>query len=84
VLKGHKSSVSSVAFSPDGSRLASASLDRTVRIWNVERGVSVRVLEGRENRLRGVAFNLKGDLLAAAGVEGLLKIWDVSETLQPV
>jgi WD40 repeat protein len=72
------------AFSRPEGLLASASSDRTVRVWDPERGVSVRVLEGRENRLRGVAFNLKGDLLAAAGVEGLLKIWDVSETIRLV
>jgi WD40 repeat protein len=52
-----------------------------VRIWDVDRGVCLRVLEGRENRLRSAVFSLEGGLLASAGLDGLLKIWDVSDAI---
>lgn len=47
-LEGHTRGVVSVKFSPDGSLLASASADKTVRLWNTQTGEAVRTLEGHE------------------------------------
>ena len=59
-LEGHSSSVNSVAFSSDGSRLASGSDDRTVRVWNVATGQVEQTLKGHSSWVSSVAFWLDG------------------------
>jgi WD40 repeat protein len=48
-LEGHSSRVDSVAFSPDSARLASASYDSTVKIWNASSGKCLQTLEGHSD-----------------------------------
>jgi eukaryotic-like serine/threonine-protein kinase len=76
-LEGHAGSVHQVAFSPQGSRLASAGADRTVRVWDPATGALVRVLDGHTGAVKGVAFG-PDDRLASAGMDGSLRIWDVT------
>jgi WD40 repeat protein len=64
-----------LAFSPDGSRLASAGADQTVRIWDVERGRELFSLRGPKDRVHGVAFGPNGASLAAASADGLVRVW---------
>ncbi|MDE0022359.1 MAG: hypothetical protein OXT69_13405, partial [Candidatus Poribacteria bacterium] len=49
--------VYSLAYSPDGSRLASGGVDGTVRIWNAETGDLIRTLEGHTDWVRSVAWS---------------------------
>lgn len=65
-LEGHTNRVWGVAFHPDGSLLASASEDGTVRIWDVASKKCVRTLNGDPDGLTGVAFSPDGRLLAAS------------------
>jgi WD40 repeat protein len=46
VLNGHEGAVSSAAFSPDGSRIVTASYDKTARLWDVANGKELMVLRG--------------------------------------
>ena len=55
-LKGHTDAVTSVAFSPDGKRLASASDDGTVKVWDAATGQEILTLKGHTDAVdeRGV------------------------------
>ena len=76
-LRGHESSVWCLAWSPDGTQLASGSMDNTVRIWDVAQGSTVRTLP-TDRRVTDVAWSSDGDLLAAVVWKIGLKIWNPS------
>jgi hypothetical protein len=59
-LEGHTWTVNSVAFSPAGDRLASASLDQTVRVWDAKTGQPLHTLKGHTGWVSSVAFSKDG------------------------
>ena len=75
-LEGHTSEVNAVAFSQDGSLLASASDDQTVRLWNPTTGQEVQKLEGHTSRVNAVAFSQDGSLLASASHDQTVRLWN--------
>jgi WD40 repeat protein len=77
-LWGHDSCAVAVAVSPDGTLLASGSLDETARLWDPESGVCVAVLEGHGAVLAEVAFSPDGSLLLTASDNGMVWVWDVA------
>jgi hypothetical protein len=66
----------SPAFSPDGRRLASASGDNCVKVWETATGQELLCLKGHTDRVFGVAFSPDGKQLASAGADGAVRIWD--------
>jgi WD40 repeat protein len=77
-LRGHTQPVTSVCFSRDGHRLASASLDGTVRVWDSETGDEVLSLGGPPRAVTHVVFSPDGNRLASAGLDGTVKVWDAT------
>jgi WD40 repeat protein len=75
-LTGHTNSVISLAFRPDGSRLASASYDQTVRLWEGGTGRSVAVLRGHTNWVVQAAFSPDGRHLVSASDDRTMRLWD--------
>jgi cytochrome c len=76
VFEGHSAPIVSLAVSPDGAKLASASWDHTVRIWSLGDG-GQQVLEGHAQNVNGVAFMPDGRSLVSVGYDGELRIWPV-------
>jgi hypothetical protein len=68
----------SVAFSPDGTRLASASRDQTVKVWDAASGQELRTVKGHTNVVRSVSFSPDGTRLASASDDQTVRLWDAA------
>jgi WD40 repeat protein len=76
---GHEEAIKSVVFSPDGKRLASGSLDSTVRVWDVETGKQLGLpLQGHTGGVCSVAFSPDGKWIVSGSSDCTIRIWDVS------
>jgi WD40 repeat protein len=82
VLRGHDDWIRGVAWSPSGDRLATASYDRTVRVWDVASGTVVAVLCGHEDAVWGVAWSPSGDQLVSGAHDRTVRVWDVASGSQ--
>jgi WD40 repeat protein len=72
-----------VVWSPDGRHVASASRDRTLRVWDVAAAKQTRALDGSTEELLAVAWSGDGSYLASMDWTGVIKVWD-TKTWQPV
>jgi WD40 repeat protein/tetratricopeptide (TPR) repeat protein len=77
-LRGVIDSISDLAFSPDGTRLATAEYSKTVRVWDARYGTLLLTLSGHTDNVVKVVFDLTGKYLATASNDQTIRIWDAS------
>src|SRR3954466_6776811 len=83
MLEGHTAPIAALAVSPDGTTLASASWDQTVRLWPLAGGAP-RVLDGHMQNVNGVAFAPDGRTLVSVSYDQSLRIWPLAGSASPV
>ncbi len=78
-FQGHTSVIMAVDFSPDGQIIASASFDKTIKLWQVSTGKLITTLEGHQERLWSLRFSPDGRTLASSGYDSTIKLWNVAD-----
>jgi len=73
----HGDWVRTAVFSPDGKKVATASIDGTACIWDAETGQKLHILEGHEINVYSAVFSPDGEKIVTAG-NGTVRIWDVA------
>lgn len=74
-LQGHLDAVQNVSFSPDGQMLATASYDRTVKLWRRD-GSLVKTLLGHTEAVMSVSFSPDAKMIASGSLDGTVRLWD--------
>jgi len=82
-FEGHTAPIVSLAVSPDGTMIASASWDRTVRLWPLGGG-EPRTLDGHDQNVNGVVFLRDGRFLVSAAYDATVRIWPLNGSGAPV
>lgn len=75
-LPGHNGTVNSVAYCPDGSRIAAASADSTLRILDARTGEQILALQGHSDGVNSVAYSHDGARIVTASEDCTLRVWD--------
>ncbi len=77
-LTGHSDTINDVAFSHRGTRIATAAVDGTVRVWDAATGAELATFGGSEGAMTRLAFSPDDSRLAVGGDDGKVRIWDLS------
>jgi WD40 repeat protein len=79
-LEGHTSPVSSVAVTPDGTKIVSGSYDNTIRVWDIASGGGrlLNTLEGHSSPVMSVAITPDGTKIVSGSRDRTIKVWDLN------
>jgi WD40 repeat protein/tRNA A-37 threonylcarbamoyl transferase component Bud32 len=76
ICNGHTSRVTTVVWSPRGTLIATASYDKTVRLWDISHGFSIITYHGHWDRVQSVVWSSDATRIASAGDDGTVQVWD--------
>ncbi len=80
-LKGHTAPIVSLCFSHDGTRIATGSTDKTVRLWNSQNGQCLATLNGHTGPIALVAFNPDDKIIITSAADKTTRFWNVNTNL---
>ena len=75
-LYGHTGPVTSVSFSPDGTRIVTGSGDKTAKVWDARTGTALLELKGHTGAVTSVSFSPDGTRIVTGSEDGTAKVWD--------
>ncbi|MGB3204679.1 MAG: WD40 repeat domain-containing protein [Crinalium sp.] len=76
-IEAHHNYVNGIAISPDGETIASASGDKTIKLWNLKTGELIRTLSGHSDWVKPVIFTPDSQTLASASGDKTIKLWNL-------
>ena len=83
--QGHDNAVISIAFSPDGRYIISSSLDKSIKVWDVQNSFSnIKTLKGHDNYVYSVAFSPDGRYIISGSRDKSIKVWDVQNNFSNI
>jgi len=79
VFSGHTAQVRSLVFSSDGTSLVSGSIDKTVKLWDVQTGGVVRTFSGHSDWVLSVSISADSTMIASASDDSTIHLWDIQK-----
>jgi transcription initiation factor TFIID subunit 5 len=76
IFTGHLGGINTVAVSPDGTTMASASDDHLIKLWDLASGGLIKTFVGHEGNVTSLEFSKNGTLLASSGEDDSVRLWD--------
>jgi WD40 repeat protein len=78
-VSGHSNTIPCIAFSHNGSKLASASFDGTAKIWDLQSGTCLHTLSGHRSQINSLSFSPDNILATGGSADEMIKLWDTSD-----
>lgn len=82
ISQGHTNSINAVSYSPDGTRILSASIDRTIKEWSISTGKCLRTLEGHTDVVKSIHYHPDGEKAISGSVDGTIREWELGQNLE--
>jgi tricorn protease-like protein len=76
IRNGHSDTVYGLCFSPDNKKIATASADKFIKVWELPSGKFIKSFEGHTHHVLDVGWQADGKYLASAGADNTIKVWD--------